>query len=580
MKVLENKRDSVLFSFVLIMIAIAYIPSIAYGIGLWYNNLSYINNDLITSITPENLLRIFSEPFSGSYQPLVVLSFAIEHSISGTYPVVFHFNNLLLHLLNTLLVYILVFSLTKKNYLSLVISFLFGLHPLQASTVIHLSGRSDLLFTLFYLLAFNSYLKYKGSKVRMDYLLVFIYFLFSCFSSWLAVSLPFVLLLSDYFLDGRITVKKVIQKLPLFAVSLVFLFIAFMMPLAEMFPGIQFHEPSSFFGRLLLISHGFIFNIEKLFVPLNLNILYFHFSDGYTFTLKHYISFVITIIFLVSIVLLRKSNKNIFFGGLLYILTIFPILILRPLHHSIMPEAYFYLSSIGLLFIFINAFDTLAEKLSSNIFNKAAIVLILLISIVFIINIFNRSEKWKNSESFWGEIIISNPDHFYPYFMRGKYYLENDSMENALSDLSSAIARSPEVIEIYEIRSRIYYSESEYENCLADLQSILNVKPDDFYANFKSGEIYGKHYNQLNKAEQYLQSAYNVKKDDYSTVFYLGVIKATRGEYENALEYFNKALQIRPNDIVVLSNIKQLYYDVGLPEKAEEVKQYISTLNK
>ena len=114
---------------------IAYIPVFQNGFINWDDDYYILHNPLIQSLNVENLMNWFSKPFMGLYQPLILFSFALDYKINGADPVIFHATNLLLHLLNTLLVFIFLSGLIKNNKIALLAMFLFGLHP------IHRSGR-------------------------------------------------------------------------------------------------------------------------------------------------------------------------------------------------------------------------------------------------------------------------------------------------------------------------------------------------------------------------------------------------------------------------------------------------------
>ena len=112
----------------LILTLVVYFPSLVNGFTNWDDKL-YTDNPFIKNLSPAGLVSIFSVYFMGNYHPLTMISLGIDHLLGGNSPFLFHFTNLLLHLLNTFLVFQLVKRLTQNNLLAVFTCILFGVHP-------------------------------------------------------------------------------------------------------------------------------------------------------------------------------------------------------------------------------------------------------------------------------------------------------------------------------------------------------------------------------------------------------------------------------------------------------------------
>src|SRR5437870_5823416 len=161
------------------------------------------------SISSLNISEVFSRYLEGNYHPITLIVYSIEYQLFGFRPAGYHAVNLLLHLVNVALVFRAILLLTKKREVALVAALLFGIHPMHVESVAWISELKDLLYAAFFLGSYISYLKYLGITPgpspkesggrRKFYVFSLLFFLFSLLSKGMAVSLPLVLILTDYF---------------------------------------------------------------------------------------------------------------------------------------------------------------------------------------------------------------------------------------------------------------------------------------------------------------------------------------------------------------------------------------------
>jgi protein O-mannosyl-transferase len=127
---------------------------------------------------------------TASYRPLRDISYALDFAVWGERAFGFHLTNILIHAANTLMVFVLVRRMSAETLVATFAALIFALHPLQTDAVTYISGRRDVLFTLFYLLSFYSYLRFHADK-RTYYLGMFLgFFALALMSKEMAVTLP------------------------------------------------------------------------------------------------------------------------------------------------------------------------------------------------------------------------------------------------------------------------------------------------------------------------------------------------------------------------------------------------------
>jgi cellulose synthase/poly-beta-1,6-N-acetylglucosamine synthase-like glycosyltransferase len=179
--------------FILLYTFIVFYPSIKYDFVNWDDDVNIIKN---SNVTDFDVRGIFSESVIGGYNPLSVLSFAVDYKLVGGEPWLFHLNNVLLHLLCTLLVFVLMKRLGASFFVSFLVSFLFGIHPMRVESVVWITERKDVLFGFFYLFSMVLYVEFLQKKKWILYFLSVTIFVLSLLSKIQAVSLPLSLLLA------------------------------------------------------------------------------------------------------------------------------------------------------------------------------------------------------------------------------------------------------------------------------------------------------------------------------------------------------------------------------------------------
>jgi len=170
--------------------------------GLVLDNTTYLSNW-------KNLYDCFYKPFFGEtpyYRPLLTASFIIDYQLWGTNPFGYHFTNVLLHIGNALLVYLFILLLLKQSKIALLASLFFAAHPVQSEAVAWISGRNDVLLTLFALITIILHLYWKRFQgwLRVLFYSGYLFcYMGALFTKESALILPLLLVLIDYYYDNR-----------------------------------------------------------------------------------------------------------------------------------------------------------------------------------------------------------------------------------------------------------------------------------------------------------------------------------------------------------------------------------------
>ena len=209
---LQNKY--LILSLVLAATCIAFSSSLFSGFTNWDDELLVVNNPEIRSLDFNHIKTIFTSTASMGYIPLTIFSFAIEYQFFGLNPFVFHFDNLILHLVVTALIFFFGLRLGLHVWAAGLAALLFGTHPMHVESVAWISERKDVLYATFYLLALHSHWSYLESQKRNSYALTILYGFLSMLAKPMALSLPMILLICDGMKGRRFTLKVFLEKIP------------------------------------------------------------------------------------------------------------------------------------------------------------------------------------------------------------------------------------------------------------------------------------------------------------------------------------------------------------------------------
>ena len=478
-----------------------------------------VNNPLIKNITSEGIKNIFSPDGAvmGNYHPLTILSYAIEYSFVRLEPWQYHFDSLTLHLLCTLLVYWFVSLLSRRPLAGAVAALLFGLHPMHVESVAWVAGRKDVLYGAFYLAACITYvygLRSSGAKKWLFYAGTILLFVCSLLAKPVAVSLPLVLLLIDYFeqklmiipgnnksfvnpgTGARIQLNYwlLLEKIPYFGVAILF--------------GIRSLHDQKKFGalntldvvfnpleRIALGCYALVTYLFKAIVPIGLSCFYpYPLKVNGALPWEYYSCPIIVIALLFLVIRFAHKNKAIVFGLLFFLVNIGLLLQFIPVGGAILADRYTYIPYIGLFFIagwFVSLyFETYAA--AQKKYWLPAIVLIYCCCLGYISS--ERSKVWYNAVTLWRNEIDEHATVPNAYNNLGFFYFNefNDATDprekknyydSSYLLLNQAIALQPNFVNPYISLGELQRSVGSFDSAKRNYYKALSLNSNDQDAN-------------------------------------------------------------------------------------------------
>ncbi len=532
-------------------ILVAFFPSTQNGFVNNDDQLYLTDNAVIRNISWENIRKIFTSTHCLNYHPLALASYVFEYKLFGANPTVYHITNLAIHLLNSLLVFWFILLISKNPAISFMVSLFFGIHPLHVESVAWISERRDVLYALFYLGAIICYLYYAQnvSKKRYYYAAVLL-FIFSVLSKAMALTLPFLLLLIDYFITGKIRKRDIFNKLPFFIIALILGLITFLIRYSA--KDFLLKSMANFFYNLYICASALGFYFVKMVIPLKLSCVY-----PYTYSSPDSVDPVFASVFIIiSIcaiigIYFSKFRREIIFGFAFFLITIFPTsnLILSMTASSIVNDRYFYITSIGLFFIVGVFFYSFYENRRRFFFPRTFLVaFFLMIICALVIITHQRCKVWKDSLSLWNNALQTYPDISEPvvYYNRGIVYLLREEPEKAIPDFNKALMLYQEKLGLHVNYSGLYNEMLKKQEGEFDVYNFMGMKFAELGLKDAPRIIF--------------EGIILVRPKNTQAYINMSAMFGNFGQYAEAIEFSQKAIELDPKSIAAHYNMAVAYY--------------------
>jgi len=610
---------------------IVFFPSLKCEFTNWDDGTYVTEDPMIWKLDGHAIKEIFSTPVSLNYHPLTMLSLAIDYTFDKLNPYYYHLNNVLIHILNTLLVFVFI-QLLVRGYnqrvppetfranqfiVALITSVFWAIHPMRVESVTWVAERKDVLYMFFFLLSLIFYLRYLDEKKIKWMVICFLMFICSCLSKGMGVVLPVVLVLIDWFYGETKTFRKIsqsiIKKAHFFIAAIIFGIVAFKIQSGG---AIAAMGTFTLFQRLTFGCYGFIMYIWKLILPVNLSAFYpYPFTDaqGNIPNIYYASPFIVLTIALAIVFLMWKkpeAGKILAFGFAFYFIAVALVLQFVSVGSVIMADRYAYASYTGIFFIIGYFFDYVKKKVSSS---ASIVFLIALISVAgyFSYLTHERTKIWTNAETLWTDAMNQYPFIEIAYENRGIYYKDHNMLDKMLKDYefvtqklhsrnekiwsnlgnlygllkefdkslnaySQAIDINPKNASTYLNRAITYSMMGQYEKSVPDFDTSLSLAPD-VALTYKNRAYTLMQLGQYDKSVADYDKA--IQLYSYDTLSYLnrGISKFNAQKYSESLEDFKKFISMSPNN-------REAYYNASVAAKNigsfSEALHYAQTAQK
>jgi len=532
----------------------------------WDDEYYVINNTLLRG---PDWKGIFTQPVVGNYHPLTIITLAINYQIGELDPSSYLLLNLLLHVVNTCLVFYFIWNISaKKTWVAFLTALIFAIHPLHVESVAWVSERKDVLYTFFFLLALNQYWLFLQTGKQIKFWFSFLLFILSLLSKPAAIILPLVLLLLDYWKGRAINLKLLVEKIPFFLLAIAFAVIT----LQVQTKAIAGFASFPFWERLFFACYVIMIYFIRFFIPYPLSAFHPYPSPdhlGWPILISP-----VFIIALIAFLWYQRKNKWVIFGFLFFIINLLLVLQIISIGLTIVSERYTYVPYIGLAFVL----GMWMSNYKSNAITYIKWMVPAAITLVFGIITFQRTKVWNNSGSLWSNVIEHYPQSPYPRTNRANYSSKlaldpahkderNALYQQAIEDCNIALSVNPGLAAGYEKRALIYSDLGKQKEAFADANSLIQFDPDNKLGYYLRGTLYAS-MNEIDKAFADFNKAVSISPDYHQALSNRGALLLNYyKKYPEALSDFNEAIRLNPQGNYFL-NRSICYYRLGDITKA------------
>lgn len=513
--------------FILLIIAvtlITYCDSLNNSF-IWDDRAFVTENEAVKKLSPASVVSNFIDRDTVSsdaslskdvWRPLVTTSFSLDHKLWGSDARLYHAENTVFHILNALLVYAMVVALAGSPVAACAAALVFAIHPVQTEAVTLVSGRANVLFLFFFLLAFLCYIGNKKRAIAGPFLygLSLILFLMGLLSKEMAITLPLVLIAYDNLFRSKEERPALFSYAPFFIIILAYLVARFAVlgTLAQR-EGWWGPDMQSYLFTTLRVAFSYV---RLLFLPANLKADYM-INISRSLIEPEVLSAAIGLAFIAALYALTRNRRQISFYIWWFFITLLPVCNLVPFK-AVMAERFLYLPSIAFAALFGMLVAYSLGRFAA--YRPAAAVIKTLFAAVLILYgavTISRNVELRNEIVFYSRELTLSPDNPRFHLNLGLAYVAEakkyDGVKKARDlyytlaarEFEKAVSLNPSFQKAYINAANAYIDLGLYDRAVRHLKNALAVEEDSLaYYNLA---VASYHSGQLDKAVRYAKRA-------------------------------------------------------------------------
>jgi tetratricopeptide (TPR) repeat protein len=523
------------------------------------NKYVYENPHILNGLTADSAPWAFTTGHASNWHPLTWLSLMLDRQLFGPSPAGFHLTNLFFHIANTLLLFLVLKQMTKAIWQSAFVAALFALHPMHVESVAWITERKDVLSTFFWMLTLLAYFVYVSRPSVFRYIVTLTVFAFGLMAKPMLVTLPFVLLLLDYWpFHRKISWRLLVEKIPFFVLLVISSVITFLVQRSS--GAVSNIDALSLNDRIANVLLSYAQYIGKMFWPSNLAIFYpLNISGNIPFRQTAMCALLLLGISLL-VVRLGRNQRYLPLGWFWFVGTLIPVIGIVQVGQQSYADRYTYIPYIGLFIMIAWGLPQLLSKLPQR---KIVLgVLMILVLATLGICAHRQTSYWKNSVTLFSHTIEVTQNNYVAYNNRGLAYDDLGRGAEAMEDFSQAIRIKPDDAEAYTNLGTVYTRLGRYSEAIDVHKQAIKFRPGLALAHYNLGNAcYALGH--WPEAVEAFRQAIRIKPDDVEANYNLGNTYYVLGRYTDAVNVFEQAVRIKPNYAEAHNNLGLAYTALG-----------------
>ena len=518
----------------------AYLPAIRGGY-IWDDDY-YADNPLLDRPGALATIWSFRQPAENFYRdfPMTYTSFWVERHLWGKRPLGYHLDNVLLHIANAILVWLILKRCGVRG--AGLAGAIFALHPVHVESVAWIAERKNVLSGFFFLSAFYGYLAFEEGKGRRWYWGALAAFLFALLSKAVTATLPVVLPLALWHRTGKLARKDAARLLPFFAVAFAVGLFTLWVETHSLRESAEFHL--SVWQRALLAGRAFWFYPLKLLYPAGLTFSY----ERWALDPRDWTQWLWPATALIGCGwLFRKYRmRGIAAAVGFYVVTILPLLGFVNVYtyrYAFVADHYQYLASLGLILLFAAVLEAPVESQRRRAAMRAAALATLLV-LGFLT--WRRCAIYQNDERIWLDTLSKNPSSPLAHNNLGVLLLGRGRAEEAIPHFREALRFKPDYPEAQYNLGFSLALRGQLDDAIAHYQEAVRLKPDYEVAHYNMAVVLAAR-GRLEEAAAHYGETVKINPNSSQAHHHLGVALGQLGRLEEAQAHLREAVRIKPD---------------------------------
>jgi tetratricopeptide (TPR) repeat protein len=562
----------------------------------------YENPVVSGGLTLKGIAAMFTHVECNFYHPLTMISLMLNDQLNGLQPGGYHLANVLLHTLSAILLFLVLRRMTGFTWRSAFVAAVFAIHPLRVESVAWVAERKDVLSGVFFMLTIGAYVRYvekfkvqlrwgasRRPKSRVWYGLMLLSFTLGLLSKPTLVTLPFVLLLLDYWPlnrfglstlnssvsaysygataptqaapevsprrerseGGQFSTKRalwlVLEKIPLFVLSAA----ASVMTIIAEEKAMTSPPGLSFLARMSNPIMSYVIYMRQMVYPADLAPLY-PFLARDMFGWKIILAFVLLVAISAVAIAGWRKRPYLLVGWLWYLGMLVPMIGIIQISGIAHADRFTYLPMIGLSV----ALTWGAAELCAGWRHRRVVLggcaTVILVALIFCAR--TQTAYWRNSESLWTHTLACTSDNYFAHYNLGNTLFQKGNVDEAIVHYKKALQINPDSMEAHYNLGNALLQKGSVDEAIAHFQKALQIKPNDAEANNNLGNaLFQK--GSVDEAIVQYQKALQIEPDYAEAHNNLGNALLQKGNLDEAISHFQKALQIEPDFAEAQNNL-------------------------
>ena len=589
------------------MVVVSYLPVMLWGGFVWDDEI-YIKVDPVRDVS--GLWQIWFSPSAidgeGHYWPLVYTTFWLEHKLWGFDPTGYHIVNVMLHWVNTLLVWHLVRRLAVPG--AWVVAAVFAVHPLHVESVAWVIERKDVLSGLLYLAAVLAWMRFVEQPRRGWYACSLVLYAAGLLSKSIVITLPVTLLIWHWWKQGRVASTDLLRLVPFFVVGLVIAVgdLSFSRSVAPVSLDYSLTE------RTLIAARALWFYAGKMVWPTDLAVIYplwgIHVADPLAW------GYLIAAVALVVALwrFRQRVGRGPLAGASFFAVTLLPVLGFVDhvyMQYAFVADRFQYLAGIGIMAVVIGVAAYGVRRLT-DLWRKGALGVVGIVLVVLGILTWRQASIYRDNETLNRHIIALNPQAWHAHLHLGNALHNQGRYVEAVDAYRVAAEQRPNDDLAYANLGLVLNELGRYEEAETHLRRALALNPQDWHAHLNLGNALhsqgryaeavaayrvaagqrpnhalahsglGAALNELGRfeeAETHLRRAIALNPGHTEALYFLATLRFDQQRYDEMLELLQRLISIEPGDADAHISMGVALFHLGRSDEAlQEFDQALS----